>query len=562
MENHLNIVNLIENNPITKLSGNYQSKLLNKIREKFNTHDQQLFVASFYCYLNVSKDDYVIELDNIWKWMGFSQKVNAKKLLMKHFTKNVDYKVLLCQEQKRSGPGGQNKENILLKIDVFKMMCILSQTEKGKNIREYFVHLEDLLHELLDEESTELRQQLEDTENKLETTMVELKNSENNRNWLMNRRYYEAKAGDVVYLYKDCDKLDDSLYKIGKSKGLSDRELCYSNFSKTGRMVLVKYCLNCDLTEKVLHHILDKYRVIRNREWFDFPSEEFAIQTIFATVNFMDSHMDTIEDFIPDMINYMDIDIYSDIDNIPVQEQNDVEEFADRKNPKDFDKFIDECCELSETFTQTKADLKSAHRVWSKCTENNVISALDMYLKNRFKVATIIEDDIKRNVYKGVRLMPLVFVPKNEVLLDYETFIMERCKTDYQYRISFVDFFNAFSAWKCESFPKYKLSGKYKKEIQNYLEIDFAGGRVHLSGGARATHLFGVWGLGMGFNNFGLKVKERTCKEVGQFDIDDHLLKKWDSLSIASRENGIALSTLSNYCRFNNVVNGLVYKYI
>lgn len=97
MENHLNIVDLIENNPITKLSGSYQSKLLNKIREKFNTHDQQLFVASFYCYLNVSKDDYVIELNDIWKWMGFSQKARAKELLMKHFTKDVDYKVLLCQ---------------------------------------------------------------------------------------------------------------------------------------------------------------------------------------------------------------------------------------------------------------------------------------------------------------------------------------------------------------------------------------------------------------------------------------------------------------------------------
>ena len=141
-------------------------------------------------------------------------------------------------------------------------------------------------------------------------------------------------------------------------------------------------------------------------------------------------------------------------------------------------------------------------------------------------------------------------------------FIMERCKTNYQYRISFVDFFNAFSAWKCEYFPKYELSGKYKKEIQKYLEIDFAGGRVHLSGGAKATHLFGVWGLGMGFNNFGLKVRERTCKQVGQFGIDDQLLQKWDSLSIASRESEIALSTLSNYCRFNNIVDGLVYKYI
>ena len=54
----LNIVDLIEKNPITRLSNNYQNRLLSKIKTKFNTEDQQLFVASFYSYLNFnSKTD-------------------------------------------------------------------------------------------------------------------------------------------------------------------------------------------------------------------------------------------------------------------------------------------------------------------------------------------------------------------------------------------------------------------------------------------------------------------------------------------------------------------------
>ena len=44
----LNIVELIEKNPITKLSNNYNNKLLNKIKEKFNEEQQKLFVSSFY----------------------------------------------------------------------------------------------------------------------------------------------------------------------------------------------------------------------------------------------------------------------------------------------------------------------------------------------------------------------------------------------------------------------------------------------------------------------------------------------------------------------------------
>ena len=82
----LNIVELMENNPVTKLSNTYQGSLLKKIQEKFTDNEQQMFVSSFYCYLNYNqKNDFVIDLDDVWKWLGFSQKVKAKLLLEKHF---------------------------------------------------------------------------------------------------------------------------------------------------------------------------------------------------------------------------------------------------------------------------------------------------------------------------------------------------------------------------------------------------------------------------------------------------------------------------------------------
>ena len=57
----LDIVNLIEKNPITRLSKDYQSNLINKIKEKFTETQQQLFVSSFFCYLNYnSKTDFII----------------------------------------------------------------------------------------------------------------------------------------------------------------------------------------------------------------------------------------------------------------------------------------------------------------------------------------------------------------------------------------------------------------------------------------------------------------------------------------------------------------------
>ena len=108
----VDIVNLIESNPITKLNGNYQSKLIEKVKNHFTGYEQQIFIASFYCYLNCNyTNDFVIDLDNIWKWLGFSQKVNAKILLEKQFTLNIDFtqSLLLQQKQTNATKGGQNK---------------------------------------------------------------------------------------------------------------------------------------------------------------------------------------------------------------------------------------------------------------------------------------------------------------------------------------------------------------------------------------------------------------------------------------------------------------------
>ena len=75
----LNIIQLIEKNSITRLSKDYENRFLTKIKENFNENQQQLFVASFYCFLNYdSKKDFIIDFDNVWKWLGFTRKDNSK----------------------------------------------------------------------------------------------------------------------------------------------------------------------------------------------------------------------------------------------------------------------------------------------------------------------------------------------------------------------------------------------------------------------------------------------------------------------------------------------------
>jgi len=47
----VNIDKVMNDNPITILSGKYQSKLVMSIKQQFNNEQQKLFIGSFY-YLN------------------------------------------------------------------------------------------------------------------------------------------------------------------------------------------------------------------------------------------------------------------------------------------------------------------------------------------------------------------------------------------------------------------------------------------------------------------------------------------------------------------------------
>ena len=166
----LDIVDLIENNPITKLSTTYNNKLIAKIKDNFTETQQQLFVSSFYCYLNCNqKTDFIIDLDNVWKWLGFSQKINSKKILHKHFIIDKDYKILLCKLAEQDNKhGGHNKEIIMLSIKTFKSFCLKAGTKKAYEIHDYYLKMEEMLQEIVQEESDELKLQLQQKQTEIE----------------------------------------------------------------------------------------------------------------------------------------------------------------------------------------------------------------------------------------------------------------------------------------------------------------------------------------------------------------------------------------------------------
>ena len=57
-----------------------------KIKDKFTDEEQQMFVASFYCFLKYNPtSDFVIDLDEVWQWIVFSTKQKNKNFIRPKF---------------------------------------------------------------------------------------------------------------------------------------------------------------------------------------------------------------------------------------------------------------------------------------------------------------------------------------------------------------------------------------------------------------------------------------------------------------------------------------------
>jgi hypothetical protein len=292
----LNIVHLIESNPITKLTNVYNNKFLTKIQENFSEMEQQLFVASCYCYLNYNQTaDFVIDLDNIWKWLGFSTKQNAKTLLEKFFKIDIDYKNLLMLAHKQdSGEekkhGGHNKETIMLTVKTFKLYCIKAETKKAKEIHEYFIKLEEILQQIIQEESNELKLQLENAKNEI-IHLEDKKTQEYNiklekqkileREKILLKEY--ATAGAIFYVIK-VKTFENGRYivKVGESrKGVLDR---YKEHKTKYEECLLLDCFTVNKS-KDFETFIKEHDLIRGSKVNDLPSHETEMELFLIGKN-------------------------------------------------------------------------------------------------------------------------------------------------------------------------------------------------------------------------------------------------------------------------------------
>jgi phage anti-repressor protein len=152
------------------------------------------------------------------------------KTIKSNFIEGEDYKVLLFPMEKQKTTeetrGGHNKEEVMLNIDTFKNLCMIAKTSQGKDIRKYYVKLENIYNKIIKMEIEESKKLLENT--KHHNQLLELNLQENQRKIeMMTRKTNKFEKGESIYIFHSTIEEDGKLihvYKPGRTKNANRRD--------------------------------------------------------------------------------------------------------------------------------------------------------------------------------------------------------------------------------------------------------------------------------------------------------------------------------------------------
>ena len=126
-----------------------QDSFLAFLLARFTDAQKRLFAESYSVYMQDHlRDEFCIDLDEAFKWMGFKRKDNAVKLLLKWLVLNIDYILIRTPLLSSAEPTERFKikqipDKYMLKPQAFKFLLISARTPEGVAATRYFLDIED-----------------------------------------------------------------------------------------------------------------------------------------------------------------------------------------------------------------------------------------------------------------------------------------------------------------------------------------------------------------------------------------------------------------------------------
>ena len=373
------------------------------------------------------------------------------KTIKSNFTENDDYKIMLFHTEKRKNEGGFNKEDVMLNTDTFKNLCMIAKTPQGKEIRKYYMKLENIHNKIIREEieqqksiQEQMKKQLEETkeqltikEEQLQIQEKTIEEKDQTIEQLINKPTtmgFHRKNGN---LYLDKDKSAPGHYKIGFTCDPEARLAALNTASsrKSLEIVLKYTTIDMEFAEKIIHYALNPWKIQGRKEWFYFSNDfelGYAINTIKSCINYVKKYNFTnYKEF--ESAN-VDLDINKELDEI-----NKEKEYKEKEN-----KYRDEVVKNQKMNLKTRniknhqqsgprtGTFKGACWVeekqqWAAQLQNNYKNEFLGYYTNEIDAAQVYNDyaaflnkttntDFKLNDIPGYKTVPRNVPEENKII--------------------------------------------------------------------------------------------------------------------------------------------------
>jgi hypothetical protein len=622
--NDLNIVDLIEKNPITKLSPSYNNNLLKQIKETFTGFEQKLFVSSFYCYLNYDKhNDFVVDLDNVWRWLGFQQKNNARLLLDKFFVNDNDYKIkneeditISEKESNKQGKqnGGHNRQIIMLTIKCFKSLCLKAQTKKAAEIHEYYMKLEEVLHQVVEEETDELRLQLQQKEN----IIAEIKEITEKEKIKLQKEKQRAVEQAIIAQFPvntECiyfgtidntNAANEHLIKFGHTNDIAtrvrDHHKNYENFILTTAF-RVQNKVEIENLIKGHPKIKRQIRTIevngkQKTEIIAYDSTSFTIDVLTKKIkDIIHSKTYSIDNFnrmlkqndeliIENSLLKQEIESLKEKNTKQAVEMNELKEELEKQKAaiaatsaisleehrsvyqnelitldeqtQKFNEFISTMCIVRSDVEESSTNMEGQFRIWCKTKpKKETFHALKNYLDIRFKPSRLALQNKDQVVYGyiGVKLKEIQYKKKFESNIT-EMFLFSVCVFSPTGKILNSTLLSEYQRWK-KSIDR-ECSENDMKELKDYLNsCEYALKATIWSEGVSNEGYYGLYlkqfePRNKYFSSTGKTVEKRLVET-------NEVFGRWDTIAKAAVSEKISAAKMSRSIKNKVVFNDYYY---
>ena len=618
----LDIVNLITNNPITKLNANNNNKLLEKVKANFTEMEQQLFISSFYTYLNYDKTaDFIVDLDDIWRWLGFNKKFNGIRLLENFFVLNKDYKNFAppCGGAKITGSGGHNIQKFFLNIKTFKSLCLKAHTKKADEIHEYYIKLEELINEVLEEEALEMKNKLLIKDNELITKEKLITNANQDKLKAIEKTLVSQFPVNCECIYfgtiDNSNAEGEKLIKFGHSNNLSVRlqyhHKTYENFIlrdafkvhnkqeienaiKTSSKIrkhlrtievdgknkneilaydetnftilcLSRYIKNI-ISEK--SYSIEKFNIlVEENQKYKATLEQLSDENEKLKVlnNEYIEKNEKLEQLLASITNNYENnnEIINVNNNEIIDVNNDETNIISVELKNKFDKFIDECCFIHKEVEVASTTIVGQFRIYNREKPTKLVfSMFNTYMRTRFLACRISGQNKNQVVhgFKGIKLKDIVY-KKSSSSNEVENFIFESCIFSPEGRASTNKIVEEFINYKKNN--SLLINNNEDKDVKNYLKNCqyILGGPIRLHN-INAT-FEGYYGISLK-NDYYQEARDdqiaTSGKKVQKIDASTkNILNNWTTIAKAAIHEDFSPAKMSRAIKNNTLINNAYY---